>query len=63
MAWTKVSEPSSSWTAEQGAPRVFSPNVFSHAFLNGKRVFSMGSPAGIWDADRAPTSTWTLDAS
>jgi hypothetical protein len=63
MAWTKVSEQSSTWTGEQSAARVFSPNVFSHASLNGKRVFSMGSSAGIWDADRAPTSTWILDAS
>jgi hypothetical protein len=63
MVWTKISGQSSSWTEEQSAPRVFSPNVFSHAFLNGKRVFSVGLPAGIWDAEPAPTSTWTLDAS
>ena len=58
MSWTPVTEQTETWSALTQETRVFSPVVFSHAYHTGKRVFSIGSVAGIWDNPAAETETW-----
>ena len=57
MTWTPVVDSAESWSSEQTI-RTFSPGVFSHAYYNGKRVFSFGTEAGIWDSEGVSSSNW-----
>jgi len=59
--WTPKTENSNSWTADNFPARVFSPLVFSHAFVATKRVFTLGTSQGVWDIDGAPASVWTAE--
>ena len=58
MSWTTVTEQTETWSALTQETRVFSPVVFSHAYHTGKRVFSIGSVAGIWDNPDLQTEAW-----
>ena len=53
-----MTEQTETWSALTQEARVFSPVVFSHAYHTGKRVFSIGSVAGIWDSPDLQTETW-----
>ena len=53
-----MTEQAETWNTLTQETRVFSPVVFSHAYHTGKRVFSIGSVAGIWDNPAAETETW-----
>jgi len=37
---------------------VFSPLVYSHAFYTSKRVFALGSSAGIYDRAATQAEVW-----
>ena len=56
--WTPATPQSEAWTEEDQPIRVFSPNVFSHAYYNGKRVFAIGSQAGVYDRATVEAENW-----
>jgi hypothetical protein len=57
--WTPATSQSETWTEETIGPRVFSPDVFSHASYNGKYVFSMNPRSGVWDRETSTAEVWT----
>ena len=56
--WTPATEQSETWTSEDPARRVFSQLIYSHAFYTSKRVFALGSSAGIYDRAATQAEVW-----
>ncbi len=59
--WTPATQQNETWTAEIDAKPVFSQLVFSHAFYNSKRVFSLGKSGNVWDKSIKQTETWAAE--
>jgi hypothetical protein len=59
--WTRVTIQLETWAPDTPVIRVFSPLVFSHDFYNSKRVFALGSSAGVWDATVKQVESWTTE--
>lgn len=56
--WTPATSQTETWTEETQTTRVFSLRVFSHAIHTGKKVFAVGSSAGIWDERAKQSEAW-----